>query len=47
LGTLKSDSTIDAIIVASAQTAHATDILTSDPENMKPFAGNDIYIHKI
>jgi uncharacterized protein (DUF3084 family) len=47
LGTLQSDSTIDAIIVASAQAAHATDILTSDPDDMRLIAGNTINVHKI
>jgi predicted nucleic acid-binding protein len=47
LGTLQSNSTIDAIIVASAQAAHATDILTSNLDDMRLFAGNNINIHKI
>ena len=47
LGTLHSDSTIDAIIVSSAQAAHATDILTSDPDDMRLFAENAINIHTI
>jgi predicted nucleic acid-binding protein len=47
LGTLQSKSTVDAIIVASAQAAHATDILTSDPDDMRLLAGASMNIHPL
>ena len=44
LGQARSDKTIDAIIVATADHCHATDILTSDPDDMRLFAGGRINI---
>ncbi len=42
-----SGKTIDAIIAATAYKSRVTDILTSDPEDMRLFAGKDVGIHKI
>lgn len=47
LGDLQSDRTLDAIIAATAQASRATDILTSDPDDMQLFAGNEINLHQL
>ncbi len=47
LGWSRSGKTIDAIIAATAYESRVTDILTSDPADMRLFAGKDVGIHKI
>jgi predicted nucleic acid-binding protein len=47
LGKVKSDRTLAAIIVATADASRVTDILTSDAGDMRRFASNRINIHAI
>ena len=47
LGIFQSKKTIDAIIVATATHCRVTDILTSDPDDMRLLAGDSLNIYSI
>jgi predicted nucleic acid-binding protein len=44
LGSRRSSKTIDALIVATAEAHHATDILTTDPADIENFASNHVNV---
>jgi predicted nucleic acid-binding protein len=44
LGAYRSSQTVDALIVATAEACGATDILTSDPRDIRRLAGTEVNV---
>ncbi len=47
LANARSKKTVDAIVVATANHCRVTDLLTSDPDDMRLFAGASLNIHTV